>query len=147
MIRIKNNYCRLFFIIWYLQADYNKSITKKIVECFTLDKLYEYKNLKSISFENNFNKTIKKGDLPESLLYLSFGHNFTNRGIPIKKGDLPAGLQSLVFGDRFIKGGKPVYGNFPEGLLYLSFGDKFSNGGKPINGQLPNCLKSLLFDT
>ena len=151
-------------------SDYNKSITKEIIGCFALDKLYEYKNLKSISFDNNFNQHIKKGVLPEGLVSLYFGRDFTNGRMAFKKGDLPESLLTLVFGDRFTNGDKPIYSDLPEslwylsfgkdftnaehpikkydlpeGLLYLSFGDKFSNGGKPINGQLPKGLKSLLF--
>lgn len=116
------------------------------------------KNLKYITFDNNFNDSIipgilpdgltnlifignynteiEKNVLPKSLTSLEFGYNFDR---PIKEGVLPKNLTKLKFGYKF---NQPIDINvLPNSLTILKFGSNFNQTLGP--GVLPNSLTNL----
>jgi len=107
--------------------------------------IQEYKNLRNIKLDDDFNKTIEK--LPDGLKKFEMGYKF-NKDITLpeglesfKMGDkfnkditLPEGLESFEMGDGFNKNI-----TLPEGLESFKMGDKFN---KDIT--LPNSLEKFV---
>lgn len=96
------------------------------------------KNMKKISFGDNFDFDIDAGILPENLEILIFGNSY-NR--PFKEGVLPKGLKNLNLGNNFNQ--IIENGILPDSLEIIAFGEKYN---KLINRNvLPEGLKVIIF--
>jgi hypothetical protein len=110
--------------------------------------LLKFTKLQSITFGDEFNETIIRDNIPESVTSLTFGKNFNNGGERlIIKNNLPTELTSLTFGDKFNNNNLPISGgDLPERLTSLTFGKNFNNGRQPMGANvLPENLTSLTF--
>ena len=91
-----------------------------------------------IKFGYSFNQPIEKDSLPNSLTHLTFGDCFNQ---PISQDTLPNSITHLMFGYNFNQPIKQY--SLPNSLTHLIFGDRFN---QPINqGVLPNSLIHLTF--
>lgn len=97
------------------------------------------KNLLTLELGNNFDTTVKEGDLPDTLVHLNFGEEFNQY---IGKNVLPKNLKELIFGDKYNQYiGK---NDLPRQLKSLRLGSNFN---KIItHGVLPDSLVELSLD-
>jgi len=124
----------------------------KIVFLYNVDKtvLNDLKgciHLKSLSFNNDFNKMIKskiipknitKNSLPDNLTHLTFGKNFDQ---PLGGKCFPKTLTYLKFGEAFNYSIAPNI--LPVGLTHLIFGDDYNQ--LILKNTLPISLTHLVF--
>ena len=112
----------------------------KIKDATSMNRLNEFPNLTSLTFDSNFtneNKPLEKNILPSGLKSLTFGKSFKNGVQSLKPSVFPVGLKSLEFGSDFTNGGHPLQpGVFPSGLESLTFGAFFTNGYKPFGPNI-----------
>jgi len=105
------------------------------------------RNLKKIIFGFSFNMRIFPGDLPSSLEYCNFGHNFnqgplaSNITDPVELLDqvFPQSLLKLKFGHAFSH--ELTFETMPRSLTCLYLGPKYRHPIKP--NLLPGTLKKL----
>jgi hypothetical protein len=81
-----------------------------------------------------------KGELPDSLLRLTFGYSFNQI---VAKGVLPASLTQLTFGSQFNK--QLRKGVLPASIKQLTFGSQFNKQLR--KGVLPASIKQLNLDS
>ena len=97
-------------------------------------KLYKMANL---TIEHN-NK-LKEGDIPESVIKLTFSRCFNQE---LKEGDIPNSVIHLTFGEDFNQELKE--GDIPNSVTHLTFGHYFNQ--KIKEGDIPNSVTHLTFD-
>ncbi len=85
----------------------------------TMPDLYEYTSVRHIIFEHHYNQCIKSHTLPKYLTHLTFGYYFNNI-----IECLPETLIYLTFGNNFSQN---ICRILPHGLLYLYLGTKFNH--------------------
>ncbi len=124
--------------LWFNYKDLKKEKYKKedyiyiqkIIDVTDLNTLKEFKNVKKIIFNNDFNQEVNK--LPLCVTHLTFGNDFNQ-----EVDKLPLGVTHLTFGDDFNQN----VDNLPPSLTHLIFGGEFN---QKVN-ILPSSLLKLTF--
>ena len=95
-------------------------------------------NLKTLTFEGDFEQSLAGVRLPSSLQTLTFRYSFNQSLAGVT---LPSSLQTLTFGDLFNQSLAGV--KLPSSLQTLTFGSLFNQSLAGVT--LPNSLQSLTF--
>ena len=128
-------------IIDYKKIDYDWHLISKIEHLKNVNKIKKiinFDNLKSITFDANFNKKLTLFTFPpkiaKNIIHIEFARNYTQNISYLEKFN---NLTTLIFGDNFNKN----VDNLPQNLQYLKFGKKFN---QKID-NLPKNLQYLIF--
>lgn len=130
-------------------------------DCTSLDifKKFQFNNLETIIFHDNFNEKIFPGDIPIGVKRIRFGFYYNQKFIrkvipntvrkivfgnhfnqPLKEGDIPNSVQIIKFGQSFNQELK--VGDIPDSVTCMEFGSYYDKVFK--EGILPDSVTMLI---
>ncbi len=109
-------------------------------DCTSLDifKKFQFNNLETIIFHDNFNEKIMPGDIPIGVKRIRFGYYYNQNFI---REVIPNTVRKVVFGNHFNQELKP--GDIPNSVRIIKFGQSFNQELKA--GSIPNSVHNIEF--